>query len=210
VRTLLPSNYPYHTQLCYHIQPISSETQSCGICTQPYSPNSRTEIMHFCPRKSCQIWYHEACLVENNMCADTDAIEDPKISRILISPNSNKPFAISPPHSPPAKRRKTGKNTKAKRRQDHVDSQTTLDALLRGLPSELVEAAGQPIVRGGLFGNLAGNIRHVLNARTAVYEALEAGGRINAGWKKDVHVAKAIVELPSEDFCFRCECGSII
>ena len=140
--------------------------------------------MHFCPRPSCQRFYHSSCLTSRDPT-------DPSLRRLHLlssSPDSNLPIdfeTLAP--AEPAQKRKRGRPSAASLRSTH---RKTTEELLGQLPQKLLKIAEQPIVRGAAFlqGGVSGNVRVVVNARRMVYGAVESGRGVEEGWEEEVGV----------------------
>jgi hypothetical protein len=104
---------------------------------------------------------------------------------------------------PKKKRRGRPKNIPSSPTETVLQQPRTLTQVLSTLPSDLLQVAQQPLVRGGAFaiGGVAGNIGAVTRARRMVYQVLE-GGEVPDDWEEmlfgedgDANVANAIVKL---------------
>ena len=104
---------------------------------------------------------------------------------------------------PKKKRRGRPKNIPSSPTETVLQEPRTLTQVLSTLPSDLLQVAQQPLVRGGAFavGGVAGNIGAVTRARRIVYQVLE-GGELPDDWEEilfgedgESNVGNAIVKL---------------
>lgn len=182
--------------ILYPCSPTTQPKQGLGtcICDTPYQPDSDTDIMHFCPRPSCQKAYHQQCLL-NGKKEKGDA--DWGLRLLSSSPDTDNTVNLDESVSPPQKKRRgrPPKNT----------TEQTMMAVekLALMPVDLVWIAQQPIVRGRAFelGGVSGNVFAVVRARRMVYEAL-AGKDVPQDWESvlssgigDWRIDYSIVEL---------------
>ncbi|KAJ7918156.1 hypothetical protein B0H13DRAFT_1993568 [Mycena leptocephala] len=101
----------------------------------------------------------------------------PGLGHALL-PTTSLPLNESASAEPPKKRRRASHATTT------ISNPAPFDALLAALPSALVRAAAQPIVRGGVFG-VAGNAAAVVAARRIVCGALRDSTGAD-GWEKQM------------------------
>jgi hypothetical protein len=132
--------------------------------------------MHFCPQPACRKYYHRGCIASKTTTLYKRAdflLSDPDTGAALQLPLNESASA-----EPPKKRRRASHATTT------ISNPAPFDALLAALPSALVRAAAQPIVRGGVFG-VAGNAAAVVAARRIVCSALRDSTGAD-GWEKQM------------------------
>ena len=73
---------------------------------------------------------------------------------------------------------------------------STISEFLDTLPTEIVNVAEQPIVRGAIFrkGGITGNISYVVLARRMIYGVLQ-GSSIPDDWATHIDVARSIAKV---------------
>jgi hypothetical protein len=130
--------------------------------------------MHFCPRPSCRKAYHRDCLVKEGWTEIAKADRD--IRLLCSSPEMDTDFVLCSAQ-PPVKRRRGAK----------IPPSAPAE-LLAVLPTNLVEIAKQPIIRGGVDG-IAGNVRGVVAARKIVYSAVQSGN-VPDNWEEIVDMGE--------------------
>jgi len=184
----------------HSIQP--KPTLSC-VCHAPYNPNDMEEVMHFCPRPSCRMSYHESCLLAGDHVDQEIKPPARALALLTSSPDSDETFTMSNSH--PKKRSRRNSSTSV----DRSSVPLALD-MLQALPKKLVEVAQQPIVKGALFNSLTGNVQRVVKARSLVYQALK-DTKIDPKWKTMVNAAMPILQFPNIGVAFSCpKCGNAI
>ncbi|KAJ7768681.1 hypothetical protein DFH07DRAFT_1007990 [Mycena maculata] len=164
------------------ISPTPTATCSCGT---PYSPSDAdpTTLMHFCPRPSCRRYYHSRCITTKGAPPAADADRDRGF--LLCDPDTGRCLelddVLGSASDPPKKKRRTSRAATPHPMPTVGPAASTLFA---ALPPALLDAAAQPIVRGGAFaaGGVAGNVSAVLAARRLVFDAL-SGGASADGWE---------------------------
>ncbi|KAJ7173070.1 hypothetical protein C8R43DRAFT_978383 [Mycena crocata] len=192
---ILREEFFYRYTLDLQDNSISPDTRATCSCNSPYSPSDTTSgsLMHFCPKSTCQKYYHSRCIApEETLPADT---RDRAL--LLCDPDTGVQFQLATPLNaadvePPKKRR---------RASEGVSITSTIHAgekvLLAALPPALVRAATQPIVRGGAFtaGGVVGNIAVVRAAQRIVCAALRDNngsdgweGEMPDGWQSKAEV----------------------
>jgi len=145
--------------------------------------------MHFCPRPSCQRFYHSSCLTKSKSRDPTD----PSLRRLhLLSSSPDSDLSIELENlapKEPAQKRRRGRPSAASLLTTHLVRKTA-EELLGDLPQMLLRIAEQPIVRGAAFsqGGVSGNVRAVIHARRMVYEAIGGGRGVKEGWEEEVGV----------------------
>ncbi len=134
--------------------------------------------MHFCPRPDCGRWFHRACLLHARSCEKEDAfIPGSRPLRLLaVDPDQNSDVVHPLLKRYTFARSQSGKMSSADLRAYCL--RENLEKVLRkdiDVPEELVEVAGQPIVRypnAGTFST-AGNVTDVIFARRLLYQAFD-------------------------------------
>lgn len=177
-------------------------TMTC-VCHSPYDPNDKQEVMHFCPRPSCRMFYHETCLLARDHLDQEMKPTARGLALLTSSPDSDDVFVL--PNAQPKKRARRNSSTDVDR-----SSIAVTEDVLKGIPKKLVEIAEQPIVKGAMFHSLTGNIQDVLKARHLVYQALQ-DTKTDPKWRTVVNAKKAILQFPNSGMSFTCpKCGSAI
>lgn len=152
--------------------------------------------MHFCPRPNCRKSYHRRCLVKASYVDTSDEANLP-IRLLASSPDSDEPFEI-PTYEPPRKKQKQIHRghvhpTANKTRVTLPSASPEPEELLSSLPADLVNAAEQPIIKGGSAG-IVGNVTDVVKARRLVYDALNEGS-LPEDWADIVDVDSAVLKV---------------
>jgi hypothetical protein len=83
---------------------------------------------------------------------------------------------------------------RARTKANPEDTWTPTSDFLNTLPTEVVNVAEQPIVRGAMFrkGGITGNISYVVLARRMIYGVLQ-GSSVPDDWSTQIDVARSIV-----------------
>ncbi|KAG0703547.1 hypothetical protein DFH29DRAFT_436230 [Suillus ampliporus] len=187
----------YHRyDLEYRARRISPKvTDAACHCSVAYNPD-RDPVMHFCPRPSCRVAFHQGCLVppeyKSNKAARARAF-------IECWPDTDeKLFVEELVDSRPCRKRRKG-------------SETSISNPLEEFPKELVKAAQQQIVKGVQAGGVVGNVREVVAARRLIYNSLLDGSTLPTDWRDWVDVEAAIPPTKKSLPVFVCpQCQSLI
>lgn len=92
--------------------------------------------------------------------------------------------------------KKTRRQKKARTSTNLEDTWTPTSDFLNTLPTEVVNVAEQPIVRGATFrkGGITGNVSYVVLARRMIYGVLQ-GSSVPDDWSTHIDVARSIVKI---------------
>lgn len=168
---------------------------SACICGVSYNPD-RDPVMHFCPRPSCRIAFHQECLQRPTQRSNAAAR-----ARMFIEcwPDTDEKLVIEDlVDSRPCRKRRKG-------------SKTSISDVLEEFPVELVKAAQQQIIKGVQAGGVVGNVKAVVAARQLIYHTLLDGSDLPTDWEDKVDVEAAIPPKRKSCPVFLCpQCQSLI
>jgi hypothetical protein len=151
-------------------------SDSACICNVAYNPD-RDPVMHFCPRPSCRLAFHQGCLLVSKQKESNPAAW----SRQLLEcwPDTDIKRSVE---------------TVVRRRKG---SGYSMSDPLEEFPEELVNAAQQQIVKGVQAGGVVGNVKAVVAARHLIYQTLLEGSALPNDWMSQVDFDTAAP--PQED-----------
>ncbi|KAJ6562501.1 hypothetical protein B0H19DRAFT_1375565 [Mycena capillaripes] len=140
--------YTSDDQISATPNPSSPGCNPCS-CGKPYSPEDMrpNQVMHWCPRPCCRRAYHRACLLDRTTFATRHHL---LCARLASSADTDDADPVIVPD----------------------DANDTMSQL----PVDLLRLAGQPIVRGGVYG-VVGNVAVVVRARRVVHATLRVVDR---------------------------------
>ncbi|KAJ8597725.1 hypothetical protein M405DRAFT_927930 [Rhizopogon salebrosus TDB-379] len=155
---------------------IPKVSDSACICNVAYNPD-RDPVMHFCPRPSCRLAFHQGCLL---VCKQKES-NPAAWSRQLLEcwPDTDIKRSVE---------------TVVRRRKG---SGYSMSDPLEEFPEELVNAAQQQIVKGVQAGGVVGNVKAVVAARHLIYQTLLEGSALPNDWMSQVDFDTAAP--PQED-----------
>lgn len=133
--------------------------------------------MHFCPRPTCRVAFHQECL---RLLARTESNTTAGVRHLLECwPDTDKKVTVE---SLVRRQRGSGYST-----SDPLDE----------FPAELLMIAQQQILKGVKAGGVVGNVKPVVAARKLIYKTLLEGVPFPDDWMSQIDVDTAI--FPQEE-----------
>ncbi|OAX37132.1 hypothetical protein K503DRAFT_251758 [Rhizopogon vinicolor AM-OR11-026] len=169
---------------------LPNVSKSACICGVSYNPD-RDQVMHFCPRPTCCLAFHQECLL---MYKQHESNTAARARRLLECwPDTDKKLSVE---------------TLIRRGKG---SGYSMSDPLKEFPEELLQTAQQQIVKGVQAGGVVGNVKSVVAARRLIYKTLIEGSILPVDWMSQVDV-DTVVHLQDKGFpVYLCpECRSAI
>ncbi|KAI5116718.1 hypothetical protein M0805_000827 [Coniferiporia weirii] len=205
----------YRSTYDFRTREVHAKPAATCICRVPYNPDDAS-AMHFCPRSTCNKWYHAPCLRKAGWTEDAQTRKSSRADgtspldtapRYLQLERTRPETSVGDTQSPrgshtsvmaidtstsqtPPLKRKRGRPKKGSQVQVIERSAVTFDRHAF-VPFALLALARSPIVRGAeteLPRSVVGNISLVLRAREMVANVVDNGGTVPDDWESSLHL----------------------